>query len=132
VEGIPAAWRRRLVIENDERVYSTEDILAISRRTGLPVVFDNLHDRIHSGHGEGAARFLDACFRTWDPNDGPPKDHYSAQAPGGRPGEHADWAVADESLSLVNSAPPRAFDRVLEVKRKDLAPLELRQELGLP
>lgn len=128
---LPEAVSRRLVIENDERVFSTEEVLALSRRTGLPVVFDGLHDRIRSGRTDGASRFLEACFATWRPVDGPPKVHFSTQAPEARPGAHADWADPDEFAAFLAAAAParRAFDCMLEVKQKDRALFRLRDDL---
>jgi UV DNA damage endonuclease len=131
VAGLPESWRRRLIIENDEHVFSIEEVLGLSRRTGLPVVFDNLHDRIRSGRDDGPSRFLPACFATWGEADGPPKVHFSSQAPGGRPGQHADWIEPDEFAQFLRSAPARTFDSMLECKKKDLALFRLREELEI-
>ena len=38
-ETLPATVRRRLVIENDDRLFTARDVLALSRRTGAPVGF---------------------------------------------------------------------------------------------
>ena len=124
------AARRRIVIENDERGYSIENVLALSARTGLPVVFDNLHDRIHSGRYDGPGLFLDDVFATWRPEDGPPKLHFSSQAPGARPGAHADRIDPAEFVGFLDMTPKdRPFDVMLEVKEKDRALLILRDEL---
>ncbi|WP_270207760.1 UV DNA damage repair endonuclease UvsE, partial [Eggerthella lenta] len=40
---LPLAVRRRLVIENDDRLFTARDVLALSRATGAPMVFDTLH-----------------------------------------------------------------------------------------
>ena len=53
-ERLPAAVRRRLAVENDDRLYRVSDCLLISRRTGVPVIFDSFHHRLNSG-GEGVA-----------------------------------------------------------------------------
>src|SRR4051794_34942630 len=42
-ERLPEHVRRRLVLENDDTRYSVADILWISQRSGVPLVFDNLH-----------------------------------------------------------------------------------------
>lgn len=46
--NLPERIRRHLVIENDERLYSIDEVLNIFKATGLPVVFDNLHYQIRS------------------------------------------------------------------------------------
>ncbi len=129
VADLPASWRKRLVIENDERVFSTEDVLDLSSRTGLPMIFDNLHDQVHAQRDDGPSRFLADVFATWKPSDGVPKIHFSTQAEGGRPGHHADWIDPDAFAALVREAPAQPFDSMLECKQKDRALFRLREEL---
>lgn len=132
VETLPEPWRHRLVIENDEHVYSAEDVLELSHRTGLPMIYDNLHDKIHSGRDDGPARWLPEVFATWKAEDGPPKVHFSSQAPGGRPGAHSDFIDPDEFALYLEMAPKDvAFDCMLECKQKDLALFKLRDDLRM-
>ena len=49
VGQLPETCRRRLIVENDERLFTAEDALEVSRATGLPVVFDWLHHRANPG-----------------------------------------------------------------------------------
>src|SRR3954447_18745406 len=82
VAALPPAVRRRLVLENDERLFTADDVLAASRRSGIPVVFDWLHHAANPGARLGDERaLLDECFATWGPGDGVPKTHFSSQAP---------------------------------------------------
>lgn len=128
--GLPASWRRRLVVENDERLFSAEDVLDLAERTGLPVVFDWLHHTANPGRGDVSV-LIDRCFDTWGPADGPPKVHYSSQAPGGRRGAHADYVDLDDFLAFLRAVPDdRPFDCMLEAKAKDRALLRLRAEMA--
>ena len=43
IGNLPESIASRLTLENDERAYSAAEILAICRRTGVPMVFDNHH-----------------------------------------------------------------------------------------
>jgi len=130
---LPDAIRRRLVIENDDVTYTTAELLAVSARTGLPIVFDWLHHKVNPGGDTGAntAGLIAACFDTWRPEDGPPKVHLSSQAEGGRAGNHADWIDLDDLLAFVEQTPDREFDCMLEAKKKDLALFRLREEWDL-
>ena len=134
--GLPENWRRRLVIENDERLFSAADVVAISQQTGLPVVFDWLHHQAYlTSHPEvdaempRAAALIEQCFATWREVDGPPKVHLSSQESGGRVGAHADWVAVADMLAFLRAAPCQPFDCMLEAKRKDQALLRLRDDL---
>src|SRR5690554_3881854 len=43
-EGLSKEVKARLIIENDDRLYTIADVLEISEATGAPVVYDNLHN----------------------------------------------------------------------------------------
>ncbi|MCX7607629.1 MAG: UV DNA damage repair endonuclease UvsE [Anaerolineales bacterium] len=121
VNGLGQASRRRLVIENDERLWSPADALWISERTGLPVVFDSLHYRANPGPGD-LETLLERIFATWGPEDGPPKVHFSSQALGARPGHHAEYADPEEFQTWIERWSCFGdFDLMLEAKAKDLA-----------
>jgi len=129
---LPLEVRRRLIIENDERLFTVDHVLAVSRATGLPVVFDWLHHRANPGAARTpreTARLVAACFDTWRAIDGVPKIHLSSQARGGRRGHHADWVRASDFLDFLAVAPARLFDCMIEAKKKDLALFRLRREL---
>jgi len=130
--SLPPAVQRRLIIENDERLFTAEQVLAVSRATGLPVVFDWLHHRANPGSARKpreTARLVGACFDTWRVADGVPKIHLSSQARGGRRGHHADWVRTSDFLDFLAVAPDRPFDCMIEAKKKDLALFRLRREL---
>jgi UV DNA damage endonuclease len=123
--ALPEAIRRRLILENDERLFGADDVLQAARAAGLPVVFDAFHHRIFAGPGSeaGLTDLLRAVFATWDPvKDGPPKLHFSSQAVGQRPGAHAEYVDPDELAAFLVLAPQEtAFDVMLEAKAKEQA-----------
>src|SRR5579875_34296 len=125
---LPPAVRRRLVLENDERLFGTEDVLELAAITGVPVVFDVFHHRVMGGMP--LAEALVAAFAIWREVDGPPKTHISSQEPGARPGTHAHYVDVDDFVSFLAVAPPQPFDVMLEAKEKDVALFALRDALA--
>ena len=152
-ERLSEAARRRLVVENDDRSFSTADVVELAARAGLRVVWDVLHHHCHDPHGMSDREAITAALATW-PDDVVPKVHYSSprldveerRVRQGRRVErrivlpqlraHADLVdpIGFERF-LCDVAVERDFDVMLEAKAKDLALLRLREQLtarGLP
>ncbi|QYZ79994.1 UV DNA damage repair endonuclease UvsE [Methanofollis formosanus] len=123
---LPGAVGRRLVVENDDRLYTVRDCLALHRACGVPVVFDVFHHECNSS-GEDAAGALAACAATWDPlDDGPLMVDYSSQAPGARRGRHAAALDPTHFAAFLAASRPHDFDLMLEVKDKEQSALRAR------
>lgn len=126
--ALPRNILRRLVVENDDRLFDAEEALSVAHRVGIPVVFDWLH------HQANPCRYpipevLTEIFATWKKEDGPPKVHLSSQARGRPPGAHADFVKAADVEAFLAVAPPQPFHCMLEAKQKDRALLRLRRDL---
>jgi UV DNA damage endonuclease len=119
---------RRLVIENDDRLFDIEEVLSVADRIGVPVVFDWLHHNANPCRAP-LAELLPAVFATWKPEDGRPKVHLSSQARGALPGAHADYIKVADALAFFEVLPHQPFDCMLEAKQKDRAVLKLRRAL---
>ena len=77
-ETLGSGIKKRLIIENDDRLYTIEDVLAISSLTGAPVVYDNLHNACNpSDPTKTDAYWIKMAQKTWLKADGPMKIHYS-------------------------------------------------------
>ena len=126
---LPDHIRRRLVVENDDRLFDADEVLRVSRATGLPVVFDWLH-HLANPCSRPIEDVLPDIFATWTAADGRPKVHLSSQATGAPAGAHADYVDAADLIAFMKIAPGGAFDCMLEAKQKDRALLKLRDELG--
>ena len=120
--------RRRLVVENDDRLFDAEEVLSVSERVGVPVVFDWLHHHANPCRAP-LTEVLPRIFATWKPEDGRPKVHLSSQAADGPPGAHADYIDVGDALAFFAALPPQPFDCMLEAKQKDRALLKLRAAL---
>jgi UV DNA damage endonuclease len=128
-KGLPVAVRRRLVVENDDRLFDAEAALHVGRAVGIPVVFDWLHHQAHPC-GRPIMDVLPEIFSTWATPDGRPKIHLSSQAAGGPVGAHADYVDPADMMSFLRLVPPSPFDCMLEAKQKERAVLRLRDELA--
>lgn len=146
-ERLSEPAQRRLVIENDDRTYSLTEVLPLSERLGIPVVWDALHHYCHDPEKVPQREALELALATW-PENVLPKIHYSSprldvterrRKIGRRvertpvvpdPRLHADMVdpIAFEGF-LRHDATGLRFDVMLEAKAKDLAALRLAQQL---
>jgi UV DNA damage endonuclease len=116
---LPAHIRRRLVLENDEKLFSLEQILEVAEQARLPVVFDLHHHQINPGT-HCLQRSLDRVGRLWQCR---PKVHLSSQRPGARIGAHDDLLSSADLKSLCRVLPWKA-DLMVEAKSKELAAMQ--------
>lgn len=121
--------RRRLTVENDDRLFTVADCLEISRRTGVPVLFDSLHHRLNN-RGEATATALARTAATWTRRHGPPMVDYSSQKPGGRPGSHAESIDLRHFARFIRESAGLDFDVMLEIKDKEKSALRARRYLA--
>lgn len=98
IRALPDGVRSRLTLENDERAYGAGEILAVCRRAGVPMIFDNLHHAVRDGlttyDHPSFARFVREAATTWpDPS----------------------WQIVHLSNGLDAFADPRHSDLIADV-----------------
>ncbi|MBC7765271.1 MAG: UV DNA damage repair endonuclease UvsE [Hyphomonadaceae bacterium] len=124
-EALPDNVKRRLVIENDDKNYSVEDVLDISKHTQIPVVFDNLHHAIKPPiQNRTVDEWLDLCRQTWRVADGKQKIHYSQQKIGGMQSAHSNTIQVRAFMDFYNDLLDKSIDIMLEVKDKNLSAIK--------
>ncbi len=118
-QRLPEAVRARLVIENDDRLFSLQDCLRVHAAVGIPVLFDNFHHEcLH--HGEPMAEALRLAAATWHPlRDGVMMMDYSSQAPGERKGKHTPTLEDDLFQGFLQDLGDLDADIMLEIKDKE-------------
>lgn len=121
--SLPLKVRRRLVIENDDRLYSVADCLKIHDRVGVPVVLDTLHHRIINEGEPIRTAFMKICS-TWKRADGMPMVDYSTQDKKKRPGCHAETIHPGEFRSFLKAMRGLDFDMMFEIKDKEKSALK--------
>lgn len=144
--ALPPAVARRLVLENDDTRFGVADTLWVHERTGIRLIFDNLHHRLCNPDGRSPREALAACLATW-PADVRPKIHFStprtewrvegdpagedAQVKRSRWNYHSDYVNPFEFIDFLLLAEGlREFDVMLEVRAKDIALAQLREDLA--
>jgi UV DNA damage endonuclease len=115
---LDTALRRRLVIENDERLYSVADCLDLHERTGVPVLFDAFHHSLNN-NGERVSELLGQISAGWDDADGIPMVDYSSQEPGKRVGSHAEHIDEEDFAIFIGKTRGFDLDIMLEIKDKE-------------
>lgn len=122
---LDASVKNRLVIENDDRLFTAEDVLMLSRTCGIPMVFDVLHHQLNQhSNSKSDLTLINEANATWQQKDGCQKIHYSQQAYGKRPGSHSSTIELDEFLAFCTNLEERAPDIMLEVKDKNISAIK--------
>jgi UV DNA damage endonuclease len=118
--------RRRLVIENDDRLFSLKDCLDIHALTGIPIVFDTFHHRLLN-NGESLSEAIQKAGCTWDKkHDGLLMMDYSEQEVGERLGVHSYEINIESFIHFLQSVKEFDFDLMLEIKDKEKSALQAK------
>ncbi|MFU0784579.1 UV DNA damage repair endonuclease UvsE [Clostridium sp.] len=117
--------KKRLVIENDHKLYNIYDVLEIGTKLNIPVIFDNLHNKVNPCYDKGDDFYwISECRRTWKENDGSQKIHYSQQDSSKRQGAHSSTIDIDEFIDFYKKLGRDDIDIMLEVKDKNLSAIK--------
>jgi UV DNA damage endonuclease len=135
LQVLDSSIKRRLAIENDDRLYSIEDCLSIYKQTGLPIVFDSFHHECFGNSRELLMRdSLKRAISTWKKNkDGLPLVDYSSQdiaitSNDGhlivRKGKHTATLDLISFKKFLKQTQGLDFDIMLEIKDKEKSALK--------
>lgn len=131
---LPDAVKVRLVVENDDRLYSLRECLSLHDITGVPILFDNFHHECLN-HGEPMREALRLAAATWHPTrDGVLMMDYSSQAPDERRGKHTDTLVPELFRGFLADLDGLEVDMMFEIKDKEASAvraLGILRELAL-
>jgi UV DNA damage endonuclease len=119
--------QKRLTVENDDKpgLYTVADLKNLYEWSGVPVVFDYFHHRLHPGHQTEEEAFLTA-YHTWDVK---PIFHFSSsrrkyEDPTAKKEAHADFIY--EPINTYG----KEVDIVLEAKMKEKALQQYLEKFG--
>lgn len=114
--------KERIVVENDDKMYTIDDCLYINERCGIPVVFDWFHHKCNPVKKLNYERII----KTWKKKDGNPIFHYSEQLKEGRKGSHSHTINVKEYKKFEKEIKKYNVDVMLEVKDKEKSLLKIK------
>lgn len=122
---LPQGVKGRLILENDDKLYTIGEVLALARQVGCPAVFDNLHHSLNTDKTDKSEQtWIEECATTWKAGDGRQKIHYSQQDPKKKQGSHSPTISLDDFLAFHAELPDKGIDIMLEVKDKNISALK--------
>jgi len=111
---------RRLVIENDDKLYDLNDCLKINVQTQIPILLDIFHHRLNNSANQSKQESFSLAVKTWnEKRDGVPMVDYSSQKTDGSPRQHADTINIEDFDLFLKQTTPFDFDVMLEIKDKE-------------
>lgn len=127
--GLSEDIKRRVVLENDDKVFSFKDVEDISKQTGVPVVIDIFHHRVFNPESINEIEALTRACATWQ--DGQiPEIHYSSQEPEKVKGSHSTVLDIKELALFLKNVAHLSFDLLLECKDTHQSAERAIRELG--
>ena len=124
-DQLDSSVKQRLVIENDDKSYSINDVLEIASVLKVPVIYDNLHNKINCRDKQKDDNYwIKQCQKTWQEKDGSQKIHYSQQDPFKQPGSHSNSIMINQFMDFYENLESKEIDIMLEVKDKNLSAIK--------
>lgn len=127
---VDGSIKKRLVIENDDHLYSLKDCLSINQETSIPIVFDSFHHELLNNE-EPMRIALEKAMSTWKMSrDGFPIVDYSSQNSVKvkenkvRKGKHAERIDPTLFKKFLEETQNLDFDIMLELKDKEKSALK--------
>jgi UV DNA damage endonuclease len=122
---LPDRVKGRLVLENDDRIYTIEEALKVGQELHIPVVFDNLHHLVNPPLEKmGEMEWMKLAHETWTGKDGCPKIHYSQHHLQKKSGSHSHTIDLKRFKEFYDRIPLPMCDIMLEVKDKNLSAMK--------
>lgn len=122
---LPADVRSYLRIENDDKLFTIDDVLEICETTGAAACFDIHHHACHHEEGSTVAEAMEKAFHTWIPLGIPPKMHISSGKTSKTDRAHHTFIFEDDWRYLIDHLPHSSVDVMVEAKMKEQAALEI-------
>lgn len=124
---LPQRIQRRIVLENDDRTYTVDDLLPLCLDLNIPLLFDTFHYELN--HTNESLRIqMVSIVRTWRKRKWRLKLHISEQDPhSNHKGSHSQLVeeIPKYVFQLAKQVP---LDLMVEAKGKEKAVMHLREK----
>ncbi|MCW4054141.1 MAG: UV DNA damage repair endonuclease UvsE [Candidatus Bathyarchaeota archaeon] len=117
---LPDSVTRRLVVENDDKLFDLSDCLQLSEEIQIPILFDIFHHKLNNSTTKTMKASLKLATKSWNKKrDGVPMVDYSSQEPNGLPHQHSETINLEDFDKFLKQTQPFNFDVMLEIKDKE-------------
>lgn len=125
---LPSAIKNRIILENDDKIFTAKDTLHLCNITKSPMVIDVHHHDCHN-NGEYLQSLWPDILKTW--NGTQPKIHFSSPKSSKNLRAHADFIDPQSFYSFLEQVKQFNcdFDVMIEAKQKDKALFQLISDL---
>lgn len=129
-KAFPEEITNRIILENDDKTFTTKEVLHICKEVNAPMVLD-VHHHICNNNGEPLETMIKEIFDTWKKEEFPPKIHFSSPREGELDRKHSDFINPHDFIEFIEACRPTgtSFDVMLESKMKDLSLYKLVEDL---
>jgi UV DNA damage endonuclease len=127
LDRLSSRARKRLTVENDDKIFTPADLLPICKATGIPLVYDVHHHRCNPD-GLTVEQATKKAMATWERE---PLFHISSPLAGWdgpKPERHHDFIDVNDFPECWRR---RAITVEVEAKAKEVAVERLRRELAI-
>lgn len=129
-EMLPPNIQNRIILENDDKSYTSLDVLEICEKIKIPMVLDVHHFAVNK-EGESLKESLKRAIRTWEGEYFCPKLHFSSPRNEKEKRAHAEYINFSDFQNFFYIAHQvnHDLDIMLEAKAKELSLLRLRKQI---
>ena len=123
-EDLSTDIKERLVLANDIKNYSFDDVLDICRKTSAPMLFNTLYDKVSRSNDLTLLEKLDIVSDTWNGTYGKMIVHYSQQNHSKKKGSQSDTITTEKFIAFYNTIQKFKADITLESNDSDISALK--------
>ncbi|OES45634.1 UV DNA damage repair endonuclease UvsE [Domibacillus iocasae] len=124
---LPDTIKNVMRIENDDKIFTIDDVLDICEQTGAAACFDIHHHVCHHEEETDIKNVMHRAITTWEKIGIPPKMHISSGKTGKTDRAHYSYILEEDWHYFMKHLPDLSVDVMVEAKMKEQAVLQLRE-----